>query len=763
MPVSYQGRVARVIVYSDPVSAIAHDVATVRHEILVAGGIALLLALIGGYCSPACWRGGSSGWSGPRARSPPGEFAEPIPVGSRDELGQLARAFNDMQRQLAQLDQARKRFIATASHELRTPIFSLGGLRRAAGGRGARPETRRRFLEQVRDQVERLRKLSVDLLDLSRLESGSLELRPEQVDLGELARSVSGEFEPALAAHDSHLELRLPARPMEAFCDPVRVAQILRILLDNALTHTPARHASWSPPAQDGRVRLAVRDDGERDRRRRRRRGSSSPSTPPAARGAPGSGWRSPPSSPSGWRRRWASLAAGRDRVHPRAARLSSRRPGAAIGSDVLRSSARALLRSAGVPRARRPELGARRRAVGDGAGGDVTFAVDELAEASWRSSSPSAAPGGWPTTPRIAGWCPRRRRHARADRRSDRRDAAGDGRAGVGLRGGGARAAGRRRAGDARPRRAGCVVEIKTGDWFLARRGAGVPSIRRVRVSANARGGRGCSGATGFAAGPARPTVEVLGELIDASSVGGGTFELGSQAFVMTRVVTGQLDAVVEVGSRMIDEVPGLRAEFERIGAGQVLNNSPYDLAAPWLCVVEAGGVVSDGWGEPLDGSRLLGSGHEFQMSSITAGTAAPRPAGGRRSTPGSPGCERERARRAVRGGLDAERRRARRRRVARPPPCSSPSPSPTSTSPTTRASSDARWSTRSASGPSGCKGLRVVHLSATAFGGGVSEILYTLVPLMADVGIEVRVAGDLRARGVLQRHEGDAQRAAG
>jgi fructose-1,6-bisphosphatase/inositol monophosphatase family enzyme len=114
-----------------------------------------------------------------------------------------------------------------------------------------------------------------------------------------------------------------------------------------------------------------------------------------------------------------------------------------------------------------------------------------------------------------------------------------------------------------------------------------------------------------------------VLAELIDASSVGGGTFELGSQAFVMTRVVTGQLDAVIEVGSRLIDDVPGMRAEFERVGRGEVLNNSPYDLAAPWLCLVEAGGVVSDGWGRPLDDRPLLGSGHEFQMSSISAANA--------------------------------------------------------------------------------------------------------------------------------------------
>jgi myo-inositol-1(or 4)-monophosphatase len=164
-----------------------------------------------------------------------------------------------------------------------------------------------------------------------------------------------------------------------------------------------------------------------------------------------------------------------------------------------------------------------------------------------------------------------------------------------------------------------GSVVEIKSGDWYLATRGTGVRASRPMALSQNADLRR-MFWSYGFRGRPARATVEVLAELIDASSVGGGTFELGSQAFSMTRIVTGQLDAVVEVGSRMVDDVPGMRAEFERVGGGQVLNNSPYDLAAPWLCLREAGGVVSDGWGQPLDRHRLLGSGHEYQMSSISA-----------------------------------------------------------------------------------------------------------------------------------------------
>jgi two-component system, OmpR family, sensor kinase len=263
-PVVQQGRPAAVIVYSAPASTIVRTVSTVRHQILVAGGIALLVALLGSYLVARALAQRVKRLELAAEQVAAGNFSEPIPVDSGDELGQLAVAFNAMQRQLAQLESARKKFIATASHELRTPIFSLGGFVELLEDEDLDPDTRRRFLEQVRDQVERLRKLSVDLLDLSRLESGSLELRPEQVDLSELTRSVSGEFEPALAQHDAHLELRVSSRRIETVCDPVRVAQIVRILIDNALVHTQAgSRIVVTARRADGHVRLAVRDDGE--------------------------------------------------------------------------------------------------------------------------------------------------------------------------------------------------------------------------------------------------------------------------------------------------------------------------------------------------------------------------------------------------------------------------------------------------------------------------------------------------------------------
>ncbi|MGA9858452.1 MAG: HAMP domain-containing sensor histidine kinase [Solirubrobacteraceae bacterium] len=266
-PVFYSRRlVGWVIIYSAPLADVTRTVSTVRHEIAVAGAIALLLAVIAGYLIAQALARRVRRLELAVKQVAAGDFSRPIPVDSTDELGRLAVAFNEMQEQLQQLERARKRFIATASHELRTPVFSLGGFVELLEDDELDPETRRRFLDQVRDQVQRLGKLSVDLLDLSRLEAGSLELRPEEVDLAELTRSVSGEFEPTLAQHDSRLELRLPSGrdAISANCDPVRVAQIMRILIDNALTHTPpGTQIVVTAARENGGVRLAVRDNGD--------------------------------------------------------------------------------------------------------------------------------------------------------------------------------------------------------------------------------------------------------------------------------------------------------------------------------------------------------------------------------------------------------------------------------------------------------------------------------------------------------------------
>jgi signal transduction histidine kinase len=258
-PLFYQGRPSWVVVFSEPLDEVEDNVGLIQRQILIAGLLALALATTTGYfAASALARRVKRLERGAREVSA-GNFSDPIPIESEDELGQLAHAFNEMQQRLARLDTARKEFIANASHELRTPIFSLGGFVELLQDEDLDEETRAEFLTTMREQVDRLQKLTTDLLDLSRLDAGSIDLELEPVPLRTLAGQVAGEFAAAAARKESGIDVtdRASHVDIEAVCDAERVAQIVRVLIDNALTHTP-----------DGtRITIAARRDVEDGRR----------------------------------------------------------------------------------------------------------------------------------------------------------------------------------------------------------------------------------------------------------------------------------------------------------------------------------------------------------------------------------------------------------------------------------------------------------------------------------------------------------------
>jgi signal transduction histidine kinase len=263
VPIFYQGEPVWVALYTRSFADVDDSVALVRNRLIVAAGVALLVALIGGFLVARALARRVRRLEYAAREVAAGRHVAPLPIDSNDELGELTATFNEMQRQLALVDRARKEFIANASHELRTPIFSLAGFVELLEDEQLDDATRRRFLETMREQVERLQKLAVDLLDLSRLDAGSLQLLPEEVDLGELIRDVAIEFRPAVDRHRTELEMRLPERPVEAFCDRERTVQIMRILLDNALRHTPeGTDVIVTADGQNGAAELAVADSG---------------------------------------------------------------------------------------------------------------------------------------------------------------------------------------------------------------------------------------------------------------------------------------------------------------------------------------------------------------------------------------------------------------------------------------------------------------------------------------------------------------------
>ena len=251
------GRKSIVLVQSPLHEALA-TVRLTRNRLLLAGGLALLGALAVGYLGAWLFARRLRRLEVAAERIAAGRFDEPIRDPGADEVGQLARAFDRMRERLATLDHARREFVANASHELRTPLFSLGGFLELLGDEELDEATRVEFLATMREQVDRLAKLATELLDLSRADAGQLHVEREPLDLGTAAGVVAEEFAPVARAGGRWLELVL-GDGAHVLGDEQRVLQIGRILVENALVHTP--------PGTRVRVRvdsgaLSVEDDG---------------------------------------------------------------------------------------------------------------------------------------------------------------------------------------------------------------------------------------------------------------------------------------------------------------------------------------------------------------------------------------------------------------------------------------------------------------------------------------------------------------------
>ena len=234
----------------------------VKQSILIAGLLAFGAALLVGFTGANVFAGRIRRLERAADRIASGQFDEPIVDARSDELGELARAFERMRERLAGLDHARREFIANASHELRTPIFSLGGHLELLDDEELDEETRREFVSEMRSQVDRLGKLTAELLDLSRLDAGRLHVEAEPVDLAETIALVVGELTPLAQASGHVLESALDG-PVWARGDAQRVLQVARSLVENALRHTPeGTTVTMHADRRGDQAELVVEDDG---------------------------------------------------------------------------------------------------------------------------------------------------------------------------------------------------------------------------------------------------------------------------------------------------------------------------------------------------------------------------------------------------------------------------------------------------------------------------------------------------------------------
>lgn len=202
-----------------------------------------------------------------------GDLTARAPVQPGDEIGTLAARFNEMAARLQESFQALaadrdqlRRFVADVSHELRTPIAALSTFIELLRTADDDPAARAEFLAESAAQVERLDRLTVNLLELSRLDAGLLPMEQAAEDVGDLLQRTRGRWAARAAQRQVRLEVVMPAEPVHVRCDRLRIEQVLDNLVGNAVKFVGEGGlvtigASLAPGAA-GTVELWVRDNG---------------------------------------------------------------------------------------------------------------------------------------------------------------------------------------------------------------------------------------------------------------------------------------------------------------------------------------------------------------------------------------------------------------------------------------------------------------------------------------------------------------------
>jgi len=263
MPVTNQGQTTAVLVLGLPLAPVQETVAILERQLIYISLILLGATLLVSFLLARNFTGPLLDINQTANKLASGDYAARTSAAQTDEIGQLAQTINHLGEQLAQIDTLRKELIANVSHELRTPLSLIQGYAETLRDvTGASPEKRALQLGIIIDETQRLNYMVNDILNLTQLQSGQLQLKQDCFPVNELLERAAQRFE--LLGQQTGVTLELQADgSLMAMADEARIEQVLYNLISNGFNHVdPQGRITISAASINGKIRLEVVNTG---------------------------------------------------------------------------------------------------------------------------------------------------------------------------------------------------------------------------------------------------------------------------------------------------------------------------------------------------------------------------------------------------------------------------------------------------------------------------------------------------------------------
>lgn len=239
LPVQNRGEVIGGVILYSPVMGITLTMAKVKNLFIYSAVVSIIFATLIAYFFSKSVSRPLQEMNYIAHQVADGKFDGRVDFRSNDEIGELGQSFNFMAAKIERHEKMRREFVANVSHELRSPLTSIQGFIEALmDGKDKTPEARKRYLEIVHHETMRLIRLVNELLDLSRVEAGTVKLKIEELELVGIIDRVLKKYRPVMEERSLRVIKKLPPVMPGVKGDGDRIQQVLNNLLDNAIRYS---------------------------------------------------------------------------------------------------------------------------------------------------------------------------------------------------------------------------------------------------------------------------------------------------------------------------------------------------------------------------------------------------------------------------------------------------------------------------------------------------------------------------------------------